>query len=316
MAEQDTSVVAFLGPEASYTHQAALNVFPPTTKNTNTHNDNNTPTHTLTPHPTIQSIFAAVQSGTAHHGIVPFENSTNGSVVFTLDLFADLEGKYPDILVCGETYVGVRHCLLGYRGSSSSSVEKGGDGVGGEEEGEGEGEMEGGNPFQSIKTLFSHPQAWTQCTSFLDENLAHARREDTPSTSRAAQLVAADPSGTSAALSSAMAAGVFGLDVLASNIEDRVGNTTRFLVLRKSGSSAMLPPQGMDIATPPLYKSLITFTVAHGVPGALAQCLAVFGRHGLDLTSINTRPGGGGRWEYVFFVENLLRCRELEKSQF
>ncbi|KAI7476657.1 hypothetical protein KC351_g9307 [Hortaea werneckii] len=90
--ETKKEVVGFLGPKASYTHQATLGHFPG-------------PQYDVRPLTTIEDVFAAVQSGQATYGVVPFENSSNGSVVFTLDLFADLHGRYPDILVWDEIYL-------------------------------------------------------------------------------------------------------------------------------------------------------------------------------------------------------------------
>ncbi|KAI7118008.1 hypothetical protein KC324_g18786 [Hortaea werneckii] len=78
--EAKKEVVGFLGPKASYTHQATLGHFPG-------------PQYDVRPLTTIEDVFAAVQSGQAAYGVVPFENSSNGSVVFTLDLFADLHGR-------------------------------------------------------------------------------------------------------------------------------------------------------------------------------------------------------------------------------
>lgn len=235
---------------------------------------------------------------------MPFENSSNGSVVFTLDLLADLAEKHPDILVCGETYVAVKHCLLGRAPKSPENVQQN----------DGKKELVNsdgvGTPrydLSMIKRLYSHPQAWGQCTAFLDTYMKGVERFDVSSTSKAAELVAQDTSGESAALSSIVAAQHFHLDVLAETINDRVNNTTRFLIIRHkhdTPSSQTLPPAPGPISTGKYgMKSLVTFTVDHANPGALAQCLAVFAKHGLNLTSINSRPSGVENWNYVFFVE-------------
>jgi len=283
-----------------------------------------------------------VQSGLAHRGVVPFENSSNGSVVVTLDLFADLQGQHPDILVCGEAYVEVRHCLVGYAAKPSSArlpsspprpqnnpptattntisaspafpaAEK--------------DTLEPGKPLSDlshIKTLYSHPQAWGQCTSFLATHLKHAEKHDASSTSRAAQIVAQQddeqgPASSAAALSSSIAAALFGLDILAHTVNDRVGNTTRFLVLQHRNAAAAEEEEEVvavpsrdddndddhdDTSTPQRFKSLLTFTPDNDAhPGALANCLAAFSAQGINLTSINTRPSGRRNWNYVFFVE-------------
>ncbi|KAI4913327.1 hypothetical protein J4E85_010780 [Alternaria conjuncta] len=199
MADEKRPIVAFLGPEGSYTHQAALSAFPPASPTT--------PPVTLTPSITIEDVFSAVQSGIAYRGVVPFENSSNGSVVFTLDLFADLNNKYPDILVTGEAYVAVKHCLLGYSNASST--------------GERDGDGRNGKDFSHIKKLYSHPQAWGQCKNFLAKYLKTAERHDVSSTSKAAEIASQDKTGESAALSSEIAAELFRLDVLAKEINDK-----------------------------------------------------------------------------------------------
>ncbi|KAJ4353836.1 prephenate dehydratase [Didymosphaeria variabile] len=319
-------VVTFLGPVASYTHQATLDAF-------------NSSDFTLTPVITIEDVFASVQSGTAHRGVVPFENSSNGSVVFTLDLFADLQHKYPEIIVCGESYIAVQHCLLGHPNSrhasqpSSVSERFGGSRVG---SGVIESPLSSGavtptstipNPqkptarpagdLSKIKKLYSHPQAWGQCKIFLNTYLKGVERQDVSSTSRAAQLVAEDPTGESAAVSSVIAARIHGLEVLARGIEDRGDNTTRFFVIRKRAEvevgetkSVEGKQSGKDERGEGDWKTLVSFTIDHANLGSLAHSLAVFEKYGLNLTSINTRPSGVENWNYIFFVE--LKGRKEE----
>ncbi|KAF3001045.1 prephenate dehydratase [Neopestalotiopsis sp. 37M] len=283
-------IVCYLGPETSYTHQAALQAFPPED-------------FEHLPVLTIKDVFDTTQSGRATHGVVPFENSTNGSVVFTLDHFADRDGRYGDLSVCAEAYLGVHHCLLGYApppGAADQAATT-------------TGEKEDGvvQPLASlahVKRVYSHPQAWGQVTRFMRTHLRGIETIDVSSTSRAAALAKADETGTSAAVSSALAAQVQNLEVLARNIEDRDDNTTRFFVLRKDGSGGEQGP------APPLAsggvadgtkktKSLVSFTVPHTSPGALADVLDCFRAGGLNLTSINSRPSLQEPFQYVFFVE-------------
>jgi len=255
-------------------------------------------------------IFEAVQSGQVFRGVVPFENSTNGSVVFTLDLFADRSFSYPDISVCGEAYLDVRHYLLGQLGSLSLADSP---------------EISGSStptsaipnplrprtkPFSSVRhiqRIYSHPQAFGQCEIFLGTYLKGIERVDVNSTSKAAELVKLDPSGTSAAIASQVASEVHHLNVLAKGIEDREDNTTRFFVLRKGASNQ--DHYGISFASQqlnsmnPLSKSLVSFTVDHRSPGALADVLECFRRHRLNLTSINSRPSCIVPFQYIFFVE-------------
>ncbi|KAI4739324.1 26S protease regulatory subunit 4 [Aureobasidium sp. EXF-12298] len=208
--------IAYLGPKASYTHQT-----------------------------TIEDVFSQVQSGKANFGVVPFENSTNGSVVFTLDLFADQSAKHPDIV------------------------------------------------------------AWGQCKTFLSCYLKGVERQDVSSTSRAAELVAADETNTTAAISSGIAAQMTGLDFLARDIEDEKDNATRFFIIRRRSLEDTSPsPDKEDSQQHTLaYKSLLSFTISHTDAGALADALAVFKTQGINLTSINPRPSGEAPWHYMFFVE-------------
>lgn len=312
--------------------------------------------------------------------MVPFENSTNGSVIFTLDQFADRDGEYPDLSVCAEIYLDVHHCLLGrfpgpppggppllhtagtFGAGAAGALDPsplGGrlvdDGDNGGTAGEASPEtLPRPSPpspptvsgqctptlaeprprgprsrptcgLGHVRRVYSHPQAFGQCTRFLATYLRGVETVDVSSTSRAAALAAADPTGAAAALSSAVAAAPHGLDVLARDVEDRDDNTTRFFVLRRgrnaAGPGALaisgLPPRtprpiaapaptslGEEAEAPaPASKSLLSFTVPHAEPGALAAVLECFRRHHLNLTSIASRPSLRAPFNYVFFVE-------------
>ncbi|OCL14058.1 PDT-domain-containing protein, partial [Glonium stellatum] len=176
--------------------------------------------------------------------------------------------------------------------------------------------------LKHVKKLYSHPQAWGQCKVFLSGYLKGVERQDVSSTSRAAELVAQDPSGTSAAISSRIAAKIHRLDLLASGIEDSPDNATRFFVLRKKAAGDAAAG-GLDCGIEGRaggegdedmgrYKTLVSFTVDHNDPGALAESLAVFKPYKLNLTSINARPSGIVPWNYIFFVE--IKGKRLEKG--
>ncbi|KAH6715510.1 Prephenate dehydratase-domain-containing protein [Leptodontidium sp. 2 PMI_412] len=276
-------IVSFLGPVSSYTHQAALGAF-------------ESDRYDYQPAITITDVFDAVQSGEAALGVVPFENSTNGAVVYTFELLADRHGRFADITVCGEAYLDVSHCLLGKKCATTDSPE-----------------MSGActptmsspvpvkprvSPLHSIKhvkRLLSHPQAFGQCETFLSVYLKGVERVDVSSTSRAAEMVKEDTTGTSAAIASILAAEVHDIDILAKGIEDREDNTTRFLIIKK----------GVDekAGSADNTKSLISFKVDHSTPGALASVLHCFQIYGINLTSINSRPTKVVPFQYIFFVE-------------
>ncbi|KAK2625970.1 hypothetical protein QTJ16_004232 [Diplocarpon rosae] len=298
--------VSFLGPVSSYTHQvhtlaeaerpawsigltdfdiaqAALGAF-------------DSGRYEYRPADTITDVFDAVQSGESTLGVVPFENSTNGSVVYTLELLADRHSRYLDVTVCGEAYLTVSHCLVGRKCESMDSPDASGTCT---------PTISTPSPLRPrvsplhsvkhIKRLLSHPQAFGQCEAFLNFYLKGVERIDVSSTSKAAELAREDTTGGSAAIASMLAAEVHAIDILAKGIEDREDNTTRFLILRKgidnkSGSAEQT-------------KSLISFKIDHNTLGALASVLTCFQQYQINLTSINSRPTKVVPFQYIFFVE-------------
>lgn len=232
------------------------------------------------------------------YGVVPFENSTNGPVVYTLDLFADRQRLFPNVFVCGETYLAVHHYLLGHTPNT-----------------EGSGSITptvhslssptcsttSPSSLNHIERVYSHPQAFGQCEEFLSTHLPDAERFEVSSTSKAAEIVAKNSSEDSAAIASRVAADVHSLNILASKIEDCDDNTTRFLILKKDA----FDEKGLSInhLQASNEKALVSFTIDHSSPGALAEALLVFKQHRLNLTSITSRPSGESAWHYVFFVE-------------
>lgn len=273
---------------------------------------------------------------------MPFENSTNGSVLFTLDCFADRNRISPDIAVCGEIYLDVHHFLVGrlppgaeapkdtFSNAPASSVPLSNvAGPGADDHGSGACTPTASEPhpprsrarpladLSHVRRLYSHPQAWGQCSAFLQTYLKGIEAIDVSSTSRAAELVAQDETGTSAAISSEIAARLHGIDVLAANIEDRADNTTRFFVIRKIGtgngetgaSGHALPESlrygrsGRSGAAEGKTKSMVSFIIPHEAPGALADVLESFRKFRLNLTSLNSRPSLEKPFQYIMFVE-------------
>ena len=175
--------VAFLGPQSTFTHQAAMQQFGLSAQ--------------LVPMKSIPAVFEEVERGRAHYGVVPVENSTEGVVNHTLDMFVGSELK-----VIAEIMLEISHNLL----------------------------SKSGNP-QHIKKIVSHPQALVQCRRWLDTNMADVPLMDVSSTAAAAQLAAEDESV--AAIASHAASIQFGLQVVKARIEDNPNNFTRFLVIGK-----------------------------------------------------------------------------------
>ncbi|KAG5991713.1 hypothetical protein E4U43_003955 [Claviceps pusilla] len=295
MSSSPKPIVSFLGPIASYSHQAVRQVFPEDKWD-------------LRPVATIDDVFDETQNRRITAGVVPFENSTNGSVVFTLDDLADRDGQYKDITVDGEIFVDVHHCLLGRKDPHGKVDDE-------PLEGSGTCTPTAIDPSPSkprtaplsslshIKRLYSHPQAFGQCNAFISTYLRDAEIFEVSSTSRAAEIVSQDVTGTWAAISNQLASSLYDLDLLGKNIEDREDNTTRFLII---GTNPAVP-RAWNLQKQPLAtsgnKSLVSFTVPHSSPGALTDVLNCFRECHLNMTSINSRPSLLAPFQYIFFVE-------------
>jgi chorismate mutase/prephenate dehydratase len=172
--------VAFLGPSYTYSHLATLHRFGQSVE--------------LLPVGGIAAVFEEVNRGHATYGLVPIENSTDGRVADTLDMFTRLR-----VRICGEVQLRIHHSLLGKCARGD------------------------------VTEVYSKPQALSQCRNWLAKHLPEARMIEVTSTSFAAQL-AQDKPGV-AAIASVQAGVHYGLDVLAANIEDNQANITRFAVI-------------------------------------------------------------------------------------
>lgn len=166
--------------------------------------------------------------------VVPLENSTNGYVRKTIELLLSYStGQL--LQICGETTVTVRHCLAGWRKEMRRDVSAASTDPSNKQ-------FTVSEPanwdFSHITDLHTHPQAWSQCTPFLDRYFSDTPRYDEDSTSRAAEIAAANVNGTSAAICSKLAAELFCLDLLAEDIHSDKDNMTRFLVVRQRKSTS------------------------------------------------------------------------------
>jgi len=209
---------------------------------------------------TIDEVFRAVASGAAHYGMVPVENSSEGAVGRTLDLLMQ-----STLQICGEVNLPVHQCLLGLCPPGQH------------------------RELSSIKSVYSHPQSFGQCQGWLNNNLHHAARIPVASNAEAARLASENPH--SAAIAGSQAAALFGLMILAENIEDDASNTTRFLVL----GNQQVAPSGKD-------KTSLVMSTANR-PGAVHDLLLPLARHGVSMTKLESRPARSGLWEYVFYVD-------------
>ncbi|MDH5778044.1 MAG: prephenate dehydratase [Gammaproteobacteria bacterium] len=207
------------------------------------------------PMATIADVFNEVETGSASYGVVPIENSTEGIISHTLDQFITSE-----LQVCGEVELRIHHCLMG----TDEDLSK-------------------------VKKIYSHRQSLGQCRRWLDNNLQGIERQEVNSNAEAAKLAAKEKGAV--AIAGETAAELYGLKILAKNIEDEVNNTTRFLVV----GHRVTPPSGKD------KTSLLLLT--DNKPGALYRILEPLARNNVSMTRIESRPSGQGMWNYVFFVD-------------
>ena len=183
LALESPMKVAFLGPKATFSHLATMQQFGLSAE--------------LVPLKSIPSVFEEVEKGKALYGVVPVENSTEGVISHTLDMFME-----STLQITSEILLEVHHDLLSRTGR-----------------------------LEDIKKVYSHAQPIAQCRQWLDENLPGVPLVDVASTAVAAQIVSDDY--TSAAIASELAASLYDLKVVRSRIEDQVNNFTRFLVVSR-----------------------------------------------------------------------------------
>ena len=195
LAQEHPLKVAFLGPEGTFTQAAVLKHFGHSVRALSL--------------PSIDEVFQEVQAATADFGVVPIENSSEGTVNNTLDRFLNTS-----LHICGEVELRIHHYLIG--------------------------RMKG---FEEVVRICAHPQALGQCRGWLDEHLPNVERVPVSSNAEGARR-ARDERGT-AAIASDTAAEIYGLEILAPKIEDSPDNTTRFLVIGRK----LLRPSGADKTT-------------------------------------------------------------------
>ena len=208
----------------------------------------------LIPVASISAVFDEVHSGKCDFGIVPIENSTDGRIVDTLNILARQPTQ-----ICGDVQLRIHHHLL-------ANCKR-----------------------DAIKTVYSKPQALSQCREWLAKHLPFAETADATSTTAAAKQAATEPGA--AAIASVQAGRHFGLNVLASKIEDFSENVTRFAVIGN-----------VDTKPTRTSRTAIMFELPHE-PGALADSMSVFKQSKLNLTWIESFPKPDAPKEYVFFVE-------------
>lgn len=254
--------VAYLGPEGTFSYFAGLEYLG----------------HAASFHPCqdIAQIFEEVSNGQCDLGVVPLENSLQGTVGVSFDLFL----KH-DVKIESELYSRISHYLL----SRAPAL-------------------------ANIKKIYSHPQPLAQCQGWLRTNVPNAVLIPVESTASAADRASQEPD--SAAIGNIKLANMNNLNILAKNIEDEQGNWTRFVII--APSKAEYP--GRSLPQPSSNKlkgdkTSLLFTLPDK-PGSLATVLDMMAQNGVNMRKLESRPLRGQPWRYVFFcdVESDLQSPE------
>jgi prephenate dehydratase len=241
--------LAYLGPPGTFTEEALLAC--PEAVGAE-----------LVPLGTVPEVVIAVEAGDVEGGVVPIENSIEGSVSITLDTLAFDTGG---VVIQREVVLPIRHALLAKPG-----VDLG-----------------------DIRAVVSHPHATAQCRRFIADNLPSAEIRAANSTAEAAQLVGdRGPIEPWAAIGTELAAKLYGLVVLAPDIEDRRENSTRFVLVGRE----TVPASGED-------KTSVVCFIEKDRPGALLAILHEFSDRAINLTKLESRPTKERLGEYCFFID-------------
>ena len=204
----------------------------------------------------LSDVFESVKKEETLYGVVPIENSIEGSVNRTYDLFLEY-----DLKVCGEIVLKIAHCLIAHPGTQ----------------------------LESIKTVYSHPQALAQCRIFLEE--LGCRLISTFDTAGSVKMIKEEGLMDAGAIASNRAAEIYSMKILAKEIGDTPNNYTRFFVLSKQDS----PHSDGN-------KTSIIFSVK-SIPGTLYAVLKEFAARDINLTKIESRPTKRTPWEYNFYLD-------------
>ncbi len=219
--------------------------------------------------PNWRAVFEAVADGSATAGVIAIESSLAGTIRETYDLLAEFFER--DVRIIGEVTVPVRLALLALPGQSLDWIER----------------------------VYSHGQALVQADAFLRSRDWQVMT--TYNTAGAARMIAERHERHAAAVASPRVADLYGLEILAAEIQSGEENRTRFAVLARRA-----PGAHSDGATPedPAAPRRTTLVFAvRNVPGSLHRCLGVFAARGVNLSSLESRPARRARWEYVFWVD-------------
>ncbi len=260
LALEHELLIAYLGTEGAYTHRAALNRFGHSVQYKSMDS--------------IKDVFENVAKHRCDYGVVPIENSIEGAVTHTLDMFVDY-----DLKICSETSLPINHHLM---------VK---------------------NKRHKIKSIYSNPQVFGQCRHWLQTNYPGITLVNTDSTTAAAEI--ATRYSNSAAIASDVAAELYNLKILNSNIQDYASNMTRFLIIGHQLSQ----PTGQD-------KTSLLFSLKDET-GILVDVLRAFKANKINLKKIESRPAKKNMWKYYFYIDldghvenaNVRECLDILKNK-
>lgn len=205
----------------------------------------------------FEDVFRAIENQDIEYGVIPLENSSTGGINENIDLL----NKY-GLYIVGEEYLSIRHNLMGLKGSN----------------------------VEDIETVYSHPQAISQCQDFL-ENYNDWTKVSYLNTAKSAEFVKNNGHIKCAAIASKRAANIYGLEILKSNISDVDNNTTRFVIVGSKIENDSSQNK-ISIVLSTLHKS-----------GSLFKVIENFSRYDINMLKIQSRPIKSKRWEYFFFID-------------
>jgi prephenate dehydratase len=216
--------------------------------------------------PTWRAVFEEIRDRDVAAGVAAIESSLAGSIRETYDLLAEF-----DVRIIGAVSVPVRLALLALPGQSIDQIER----------------------------VYSHAQALAQADEFLRTRPWQVMT--TYNTAGAARMIADRAERRAAAVASPRVADLYGLEVVAPEIQTGTDNRTRFAVLACDDRAAIATAAATSAASGPMMTTLV-FAVRN-VPGSLHRCLGAFATRGLNLSRLESRPTRAARWEYVFWVD-------------
>lgn len=218
----------------------------------------------------FEDVFLAVKNDEIDFGVVPIENSSTGAISQVYDLLA----KY-EFYIVGEQYIKINQHLIGHKGTDLSKVQE----------------------------VYSHPQGFEQTSKFL-KNYKHWRLIPFLSTADSVRHVRELNDRTKVAIAGKRAADIYHLDILKENINNKVGNSTRFIIISKH----------LQVAANS-NKTSVVFSLEHKV-GTLYRLLSHFAENDINMMKIESRPAEEGNWKYVLYVdfEGNMRSDKVKKA--